>query len=116
MSRRIFPQDMTDGSHKKVRVSLSLSRELVEEIDTLRGLIPRSAIVEALLKITLRRVRRPHQTHTPHPSGEASRSKEEDDSYDEYWNERPILTDPLNAEGMEEETRNEELQYGDDEA
>jgi len=110
MSRRIFPHDMTDGSRKKVRVSLSLSRELVEEIDALRGLIPRSAIVEALLQIALSRVRRnPLSRRTP-------RSKEEDDGYDEYWDERPILTDPLNAEGMEEETRNEELQYGDDEA
>ena len=95
---------------RKVRVSLSLSRELVEEIDALRGLIPRSAIVEALLQIALNRVRR-----NP-PSGEAPRSKEEDDGYDEYWDERPILTDPLNADGMEEETRNEELQNRDDEA
>jgi len=71
MSRRIFSQDVTGGSHRKVRVSLSLSRGLVEEIDAMRGLIPRSAIVEALLQLALRRVRRHRQTpsHSPSPQG-----------------------------------------------
>lgn len=50
------------GGRRKVRVSLSLSRELVEEIDALRGLISRSAIVEALLHLALRRVRRSNIT------------------------------------------------------
>ena len=77
---------MTGGSHKKVRVSLSLSRELVEEIDAMRGLIPRSTLVEALLQIALRRVRQHYQTHIffAFPSEESPRSKEEDDGYDEY--------------------------------
>jgi len=95
MSRRIFSQDMTGGSHKKVRVSLSLSRGLVEEIDAMRGLIPRSAIVEALLQLALRRVRRRRQTpiSSTLPYGESPRS-EEDDGYDEYWDERYIFADP----------------------
>ena len=81
---------------RKVRVSLSLSRGLVEEIDAMRGLIPRSAIVEALLQLALRRVRRHRQTpiSSTLPHGESPRSEEEDDGYDGYWDERHIFADP----------------------
>ena len=67
----------------------------VEEIDAMRGLIPRSAIVEALLQLALRRVRRHRQSHISPalPYGESPRSKE-DDGYDEYWDERHIFADP----------------------
>ncbi len=81
---------------RKVRVSLSLSRELVEEIDATRGLIPRSTLVEALLQLALRRVRRHYQNHTSLtlPYRESPRPDEKKDGYDEYWDERSILTDP----------------------
>ncbi len=38
----------------KTRISLSLDESLVRQIDEIRGLIPRSAIIEALLKVAIR--------------------------------------------------------------
>lgn len=37
----------------KERISLSISRELLEAIDLMRGLIPRSALIEAILRWAL---------------------------------------------------------------
>jgi len=40
----------------KKRVSLSIDEELLQEIDLLRGLVPRSAIIEALLRMALQQL------------------------------------------------------------
>jgi len=38
----------------KTRISLSIDEKLIKQIDTIRGLIPRSALIEALLRCALR--------------------------------------------------------------
>ena len=38
----------------KSRISLSIDEELLRRIDTIRGMTPRSTLIEALLRVTLR--------------------------------------------------------------
>lgn len=40
----------------KTRISISIDEELLKEIDLLRGMVPRSAIIEALLRIALQQL------------------------------------------------------------
>ena len=40
-------------TEKKERISLSISKELLSQIDLMRGLIPRSALIEAILRWAL---------------------------------------------------------------
>lgn len=50
LSRRKNSERLTQRKNRKVRISLSMSRDLLELIDETKGLAARSAIIEKLLR------------------------------------------------------------------